>query len=406
MVSEVIHQSDALGLGADLKAPTYPLKLRQDGSQLVQGQPKGVGSGDSHGGVVHVVLSGEAEVKLLAMQGEVAAVRPAGLDLVTGGSLRTAAHLKNFTGGVLGHLDGLRVIGIDQSEAVFGDDVQQLAERFLDGSQVGVDVGMIELDVVEDDQFGKVVEELAAFVSKGSVVLVSLQHPEIAPAVVTAPGEINRNPADEPAGLEAALFQQEGQHGGGGGLAMGAGDNKVPAAIEEPAAEEFRQGDKGNPVGEDGLKLRVPAGDNVAYHGEVGLRGKVFLAVALVEDDAAFAEEVGHRRIDGLIGAGDLEAKFPEHGGDRAHAGAGDPEEVEVLKLGAVEHGRLFGWRRRAGESSRKPKTGASNQPPGPTFRGRQPSPPWGRRGESWRSRAPAPGWWGRQGIPRWQRSR
>jgi len=106
--------------------------------------------------------------------------------------------------------------------------------------------------------------------------------------------------------------------------------------VEEPAAEEFGEGDKGNAVGEDGFEFGVPAGEGIADDGEVGFRGKIFLGVAFVEDDTPITEEIGHGRIDSLIGSGDLKTQFAEHCGDGAHATSGDSKEVEVLKVGSV----------------------------------------------------------------------
>ena len=58
-----------------------------------------------------------------------------------------------------------------------------------------------------------------------------------------------------------------------------------------------------------------------------------------MKENAAFAEEIRHGGIDGLIGSGDLQPDLPEHGRDSAHAGSGDPEEVEVFKMSAIQHG-------------------------------------------------------------------
>ena len=106
--------------------------------------------------------------------------------------------------------------------------------------------------------------------------------------------------------------------------------------IEEPTAEEFGEGDKGNAVGEDGFEFGVSAGEGVADDGEVGFRGKILFGVSFVKDDAPFAEEIGHGRIDRLIGSGDLKSQFAEHCGDCTHATSCDSKEVEVFKVSSV----------------------------------------------------------------------
>jgi hypothetical protein len=91
--------------------------------------------------------------------------------------------------------------------------LEELAKRFLNGSEVGVDVGVVEFDVVENDQFGEVLKEFAAFISKGGVVLVALEDPEGAGSVVAPGGEVEWDATDKPAGVKASFFEKEGQHG-------------------------------------------------------------------------------------------------------------------------------------------------------------------------------------------------
>jgi hypothetical protein len=106
--------------------------------------------------------------------------------------------------------------------------------------------------------------------------------------------------------------------------------------VEEPTAEEFGEGDKGNAVGEDSFEFGVPAGEGVADDGEVGFRGEVLFGVAFVEDYTSITEEIGHGRIDSLIGSSDLKSQFAEHCGNGAHATSCNAKEVEVFKVGSV----------------------------------------------------------------------
>ena len=106
--------------------------------------------------------------------------------------------------------------------------------------------------------------------------------------------------------------------------------------VEEPTAEEFREGDKGNAVGEDGFEFGVSAREGVADDGEVGLRGKILFGVSFVKDYTPITEEIGHGRIDSLIGSGDLKSQFAKHCSDGTHATSCDSKEVEMFKLGSV----------------------------------------------------------------------
>jgi len=192
----------------------------------------------------------------------------------------------------LGDGEGVGIVRIDQGEPVCRYLLKELAKGFLNGGEVGVDVSVVEFNIIENDEFGKVVDELASFIGEGGVVLVSFENPEGAGAVMASAGEVEGNSADEPAGMEACLFKKESEHGGGGGLAVGAGDDEIASFIEEPTAEEFGEGDKRNAVGEDGFEFGVPAGEGVADDGEVGFRGEILFGVAFVEDDTPFTEKI------------------------------------------------------------------------------------------------------------------
>ena len=127
----------------------------------------------------------------------------------------------------MGDGEGVGIVRIDESQTVLRDLLKELAKRFLNGGEVGVDVGVVEFNIIENDEFGKVVEELASFIGEGSVVLVSFENPEGTGAVMASAGEVEGNSADEPAGMETCFFKKESKHGGGGGFAVGARNDKV-----------------------------------------------------------------------------------------------------------------------------------------------------------------------------------
>ena len=66
---------------------------------------------------------------------------------------------------------GAPIVGDD--EAAARDEIDQTFEGDFDGFKIGVDVGMIELNVGEDQHVGKVVQELWAFIEERGVVLVA-----------------------------------------------------------------------------------------------------------------------------------------------------------------------------------------------------------------------------------------
>jgi hypothetical protein len=99
--------------------------------------------------------------------------------------------------------------------------LKKLAKGFLNGGEVGVDVSVVEFNIIENDEFGKIVEELASFIGEGGVVLVSFENPEGASAVVASAGEVEGNSPDKPTRMEICFFKKESEHSGGGGFAVG-----------------------------------------------------------------------------------------------------------------------------------------------------------------------------------------
>jgi hypothetical protein len=105
----------------------------------------------------------------------------------------------------------------------------QVVELGLDRRQVGKDVGVVELEVVEDRGARAVMHELRALVAEGGVVLVGLDHEEGRLGQPRRHAEVLRHAADQEAGIEARVFQHPGQQRGRGGLAVRAGHRQHPA---------------------------------------------------------------------------------------------------------------------------------------------------------------------------------
>jgi hypothetical protein len=97
------------------------------------------------------------------------------------GGVLGKADLEDRRGALLHHRERVGVVGVDQHHAVARDDPHQVRERFLDRRQVVENIGVVELEIVDDDQLGQVMEELAPLVEKGRVVLVALENPVRAP---------------------------------------------------------------------------------------------------------------------------------------------------------------------------------------------------------------------------------
>ena len=75
--------------------------------------------------------------------------------------------------GVLLESTHIRVPGVGHDQVPWGHLLDTFPERVNDRFEIGVDVGVIEFDVVEDERAGAVVKKLGPLVEKGRVVLVA-----------------------------------------------------------------------------------------------------------------------------------------------------------------------------------------------------------------------------------------
>ena len=119
-----------------------------------------------------------------------------------------------------GGQDGLHVIVVqaDDGRAVERNLVDELDEGGADGVERGVVVQVFAVDVGDDREDGRELEERA-------VAFVGFHHQEIAVAharVGAAHGA--HAAAHHHGGVEAGVIQDGGGHGGGGGFAVAAGD--------------------------------------------------------------------------------------------------------------------------------------------------------------------------------------
>ena len=222
------------------------------------------------------------------------------------------------------------------SSPLRGHDVHQPHEGELHRREVGVDVGVVELDVADDRHVRQVVDELRPLVEEGAVVLVALDHEVRAAAQPVAAPEVHRHAADQERRVEPGLVEQEGEQAGRRRLAVRAGhDQRRAAAAGTPRPASAGQAREALPALEHDLDLRVAPRERVADHHEVGVRGHVGLGVRRADRDAERLELRGHRRVDVLVGARHLVALLAQQPGERGHGGAADGRQVDLHSTGA-----------------------------------------------------------------------
>ena len=135
---------------------------------------------------------------------------------------------------------------------------------------------------------------------------------------------------DRLARLQAGLLEHPGQHRGGGGLAVGAGHRQHMAAGQNMLGQPLRAAGVGQPGVEDGLHQRIAARHHVADDELVGLQRQLLGAETFQQLDAERLQLLAHRRVDVGVAARHPVTGLAGDGGDAAHEGAADAEDVDV----------------------------------------------------------------------------
>ena len=217
---------------------------------------------------------------------------------------------------------GVEVVAVGDDHALGGHQLGEIPEGGLDLIEILEEIQMVLLDVVDDGNGGgEVVEGVAVFAALGDDG-VAAAHP--------VPGvEQGQIAADHDRRVLPGLHKDVGDHGGGGGLAMGAGDaDRVLVLLHQhaPGLGPLEDGDAGGSGGGD-LGVVVVGGGGPD---DAGRAPDVLRPVADVDGDPGGPELVGG---DGGIhvGAGDLHAALPKHQGQGTHGNAADAHQMNAL---------------------------------------------------------------------------
>src|SRR5439155_16407591 len=119
-------------------------------------------------------------------------------------------------------------VGADEQETTAWHEVDQPAKREPHGIEIGVDVSVIEFDVVDDGDVRQVLQELRRLVEERAVVLVALDQEiatlsdAVARSVIA---QIGGDPAHEHARIQIPMRQQPSRQRRGRRLAVSTGDH-------------------------------------------------------------------------------------------------------------------------------------------------------------------------------------
>ena len=161
---------------------------------------------------------------------------------------------------------------------------------------------------------------------EGVAVLAALQDDGVPLAHPVAGPQQGQGAADHDGGVQPGGHDDVGAHGGGGGLAVGAGDAQgvlVAPHDGAPGLGPLKDGDAGGVGGGD---LRIVVVDGGGADDQLGL-AQVLGPVADVDGDAQ-APQVLHRGALPHVGAGDDHAGSVEHFGKGRHGDPADTRQV------------------------------------------------------------------------------
>src|SRR6267143_6708809 len=209
-----------------------------------------------------------------------------------------------------------------------------MMELTLDRCKIGEAVCRIELQVVQYCSAGAVVNELRALVKEGGVVLISLYDEERRAGKPGRSREIQRYAADQESGGTAGLIQDPRQHGGDGGLSMGAGHCQDMPAAEYMLGQPLGPRNIPLPAVENCFHQGIAARDDVADDPNVGAQRELLLVEALGKLDAERRKLLAHRRIDVGIAAGNAVSRGLGDDSNAAHKRAANAENVKMRRHG------------------------------------------------------------------------
>ncbi len=183
---------------------------------------------------------------------------------------------------------------------------------------------MVELQVREDRYLGPQVEQ-------GPIGLVGLADHEVALAVAGVRAEVVELASDEEGRVATRVHKHSTDHGGGGGLAVGA-THSYPASPFHHPGQSLRALHHGQFPSAGLLQLPVVLGDSRRDHDHVGVI-HVRRIVAQMDGHAGLLQKADV--AGGLqVRTGHFEAAVMQHEGYTAHAGAADADEVESSQAG------------------------------------------------------------------------
>jgi hypothetical protein len=167
----------------------------------------------------------------------------------------------------------------------------------LNRGQVGIDVGMVVFEIVDDLNVRMIGHEFGALVEKSGVIFVGFQY-EWPTTGARGNIEIQRHTTDQITRLQAGLLQDPGQHGGGRGFAVGAGHCYHLSMLQKLLTQPLWARNIGQLVIEDVFNRRITTTQCIADDDQIRGRLQLLWLIALNQVNAQRCQLLAHGRID------------------------------------------------------------------------------------------------------------
>ena len=135
--------------------------------------------------------------------------------------------------------DGVVLHSIADYAATARHEIHKPLERELIYLKIGVNIRVVEFERSDDEVIGLIVKEFGSLVPIGAVVFVPFEDKFGTAAEAVALAEIFGDTTNQEIGALACCVEDPGEHGGGGGFAVGAGDDDGMFAEQELLFEDF-----------------------------------------------------------------------------------------------------------------------------------------------------------------------
>ena len=234
----------------------------------------------------------------------------------------------------------LGLVAVDHEPTVTREDAQHLVKLPENRIHVGVDIRMVEFEVIDDQRARSVMHELGTLVEKRGVVLVGLDHEVLSGAKAGRCREICRHAADQEARLKSCCLQQPCRHASRRRLAVGAGYRNDPAISQHMFCKPGRAGGIGHTLVQYRLDDRHTAAHDVADDDEVGRKIQLPGIEAFDQVDAKAAQLIAHGRIHAAIATGHPVAGLAGNGGNSAHERPANTEDMNMHSAHLAPLGR------------------------------------------------------------------